>query len=71
VQELLVKGYNQYEIASMLQISRPTITKDIQYIRQQAQENLKSHIQDRLPEEYQHCLTGINHVKNQLGYCSQ
>jgi DNA-binding NarL/FixJ family response regulator len=30
VQELIVKGYNHYEIASTLQISRPTITKDIQ-----------------------------------------
>ncbi|HZA68112.1 MAG TPA: hypothetical protein VE548_00305 [Nitrososphaeraceae archaeon] len=29
VRELLVKGYNHYEIANSLQISRPTITKDI------------------------------------------
>jgi DNA-binding NarL/FixJ family response regulator len=29
VRELLVKGYNHYEIANTLQIPRPTITKDI------------------------------------------
>lgn len=28
VQELLVKGYNHYEIATILQISRPTITRE-------------------------------------------
>jgi DNA-binding NarL/FixJ family response regulator len=30
VRELLVKGYNHYEIANTLQIPRPTITKDVQ-----------------------------------------
>jgi predicted transcriptional regulator len=62
VQELLVKGYNHYEIADTLHISRPTITKDMQYLRQQAQENLHKHIRERLPEEYQNCLTGINRI---------
>ena len=62
VQELLVKGYNNYEIADTLQISRHTIAKDIQYLRQQAQENLQDQIQERLPEEFQNCLTGINRV---------
>jgi hypothetical protein len=32
VRELLVKAYNHYEIANILQIPRPTITKDIQYL---------------------------------------
>ena len=62
VQELLVKGYNNYEIADTLQIPRYTVTKDIQYLRQQAQDNLQEQIQERLPEEYQNCLTGINRV---------
>jgi hypothetical protein len=52
VEELLVKGYNNYEIAD----------KDIQYLRHHAQENLHEQIQERLPEEYQNCLTGINRV---------
>jgi transcriptional regulator with PAS, ATPase and Fis domain len=35
VQELLVKGNsNHYEIASILQVSRPTITRDIEYLRE-------------------------------------
>jgi hypothetical protein len=62
VRELLVKGYNHYEIANTLQIPRPTITKDIQYLRQQDRENLQSHIQERLPQEYENCMTGINRI---------
>jgi hypothetical protein len=60
VRELLVKGYNHYEIANTLQIPRPTITKDIQHLRLQDRENLQSHIQERLPQEYENCMTGIN-----------
>jgi hypothetical protein len=56
VQELLVNEYNHYEIANTLQISRPTITRDIQ-----SKVKLRTYIQDKLPEEYQRCLTGINH----------
>ena len=62
VRELLVKGYNHYEIANTLQIPRPTITKDIQYLRLQDRDNLQRHIQERLPQEYENCMTGINRV---------
>jgi hypothetical protein len=62
VLELLVKGYDHDEIADTLQIPWSTISGDIQYIRQQAQESLHEHIQERLLEEYQSCLTGINRI---------
>jgi hypothetical protein len=62
VRELLVKGYNHYEIANTLQIPRPTITKDVQYLRLQDRDNLQRHIQERLPQEYENCMTGINRV---------
>ena len=62
VRELIVKGYNHYEIANKLQIPRPTITKDIQYLRNQDKENLQNHEQERLPQEYENCMTGINRV---------
>jgi hypothetical protein len=62
VQQLLVQGYSQWDIADELHIDQSTVSRDIQCLRQQAQENLKSHIQDKLPEEYQRCLTGMNQV---------
>ena len=46
VRELLVKGYNHYEIAKALQIPRPTITRDIQYLRHQDKENIQNHVQE-------------------------
>jgi hypothetical protein len=40
------------------------------YLRNEAQEDLKFHIQDKLPEEYQNCMVGIKPgVKNMLGHC--
>lgn len=60
--ELLVQGQNQYDIAEALQISQPTISRDVQYLKAKAKEDIELHINEKLPEEYQWCLTGINQV---------
>jgi IS30 family transposase len=62
VQQLLVRGYSQWDVAEELQIDQSTVSRDIQYLRQTAQANLQKHIQQKLPEEYQRCLTGMNQV---------
>ncbi|CAN5122207.1 hypothetical protein BH18THE2_BH18THE2_42050 [soil metagenome] len=62
VLELSSQGHSQPDIARILQISQPTVNRDIGYLRGQARENLQSHIQERLPQEYQNCMTGINQV---------
>ena len=62
VLELSSQGYSQIEIATDLQIDKSVICRDLVYLRQQANENLKTHIQNKLPEEYQNCMTGINQV---------
>ena len=62
VQQLLVRGYSQWDVAEELQIDQLTVSRDIQYLRHQAQENLQNHIQQKLPEEYQRCLTRMNQV---------
>ena len=62
VLELSSQGYSQIEIATDLQIDKSVICRDLVYLRQQANENIKTHIQDKLPEEYQNCMTGINQV---------
>jgi Trp operon repressor len=71
VQELLVKGYNHYEIASTLQISRPTITRDIQYLSECAKQNIKKYIDERLPEEYEKCLVGLTAITKEAWNTSQ
>ena len=62
VSELASQGYNQSEISRILQISQPTINRDIAYLRQQAKENIKRYIDERLPEEYEKSLVGINSI---------
>jgi hypothetical protein len=62
VQELASQGYNHSEISKILQISRPTITRDIYHLRQQAKHNIKTYIDERLPEEYEKCLVGLNAI---------
>jgi predicted transcriptional regulator len=62
VQELASQGYNQSEISKMLQISQPTINRDIAYLRQQAKANIKTYIDERLPEEYEKCLVGLTAI---------
>jgi hypothetical protein len=62
VLELSSQGYSQIEIATNLQMDKSIISRDLAYLRQRAQDNLKMHIQDKLPEEYQNCMTGINQV---------
>jgi predicted transcriptional regulator len=62
VQELASQGYNQSEISRILQISQPTINRDITYLRQQAKSNIKKYIDERLPEEYEKCLVGLTAI---------
>jgi len=62
VQELASQGYNQSEISKILQISQPTINRDLTYLRQQAKGNIKKYIDERLPEEYEKCLVGLTAI---------
>jgi hypothetical protein len=62
VLELSSQGRSQPEIATILQVGLGTISRDIQYLREQARKNLMTHINDRLPEEYQSCMTGLKQV---------
>ena len=47
VQELASQGYNQSEISRILQISQPTINRDMACLRQQAKDNIKRYIDER------------------------
>ena len=53
------EDYSRNEICQKLQLDRVTVHRDIQFLRQQAQYYLEKRIHETIPEEYQHCLTGI------------
>ena len=71
VLELASQGYNQSEISKILQISQPTINRDITYLRQQAKTNIKKYIDERLPEEYEKCLVGLTAITKEAWNTSQ
>ena len=60
VLELNSQGHSQPEISRILQVSFGTVNKDLSYLRKQVHDNLQRHIQQKLQEEYQRCLTGMN-----------
>ncbi len=63
VADLLAQGYtNQSEIAHKLNVSEPTVSRDIQFLNRQAQEKLKIHVERRIPFEIEKCYTGLNLV---------
>src|SRR5919202_4613608 len=71
VQELASQGYNQSEISRILQISQPTINRDMSYLRQQANDNIKQYIDERLPEEYEKCLVGLTAITKEAWNTAQ
>jgi transcriptional regulator with XRE-family HTH domain len=60
--ELRAKGMSQIEIARELQVSRTSITSDIQYLRNQAKKSIKEYVTEHLPEQYQVCLTALDAI---------
>jgi hypothetical protein len=59
VLELTSQSYSQIEIAINLQVDKSIVRRDMTYLKQKAHENLETHLQDKLPEEYQNCMTGM------------
>ena len=60
--ELKSRGLSYGEIARELQVSRASISSDIQYLRNQARETIKQYVTDHLPEQYQVCLSALDTI---------
>ena len=62
VLELLSKGNSQSDIAKTLRVDLSIISRDVYFLRNQAKDNIKKYIDERLPEEYEKCLVGLNAI---------
>jgi predicted transcriptional regulator len=62
VQSMIIRGKTQWEIAESLDISQPTVSRDIQWIRSVAKKEFKDTIEKKVPEEYYRYLVSINEV---------
>ncbi|MFL6435008.1 MAG: hypothetical protein ACJ71O_14895 [Nitrososphaeraceae archaeon] len=72
VMELQSKGEsNQSEIARILQVDKSIICRDIAYLRQQSKDNIKKYIDERLPEEYEKCMVGLNAITREAWTTAQ
>jgi predicted transcriptional regulator len=71
VMELSSQGYSQVEISKTLQISEPTISRDIDYLRSQSKQKIRKYIDETLPEEYEKCLVGITSILREAWNTSQ
>lgn len=56
------RGMSQTEIARELQVSKASISLDMQYLRNQAKESIKEYVTEHLPEQYQICLTTLDTI---------
>jgi hypothetical protein len=54
-----------------LQVDLSTISKDVYHLRQQVKHNIKRYIDERLPEEYEKCLVGLNAITKEAWTTSQ
>ena len=60
--ELSSQGRTEREIASMLQVGKTTVNRDLVYLNKQARENLQKHIHETIPAEYQKAMNSLNQV---------
>jgi predicted subunit of tRNA(5-methylaminomethyl-2-thiouridylate) methyltransferase len=47
------------------------VNRDISYLRQQAKSNIKRYVDERLPEEYEKCLVGLNAITKEAWNTAQ
>jgi|SRR5215217_3527061 hypothetical protein len=71
VLELLSKGGSQSDIAKTLQVDLSIIGRDVYFLSQQARNNIKRYIDERLPEEYEKCLVGLTAILREAWNTSQ
>jgi hypothetical protein len=48
-----------------------TVNRDVSYLRSQAKTNIKKYIDERLPEEYERCLVGLNAITKEAWNTAQ
>jgi predicted transcriptional regulator len=59
VLELISKATSQSKIAEQLGVSQATVSLDLQYVKENAHNKMKTHIEERIPMQYEECLTGL------------
>src|SRR5215212_1292775 len=62
VVEMRARGMSRTEIAHELQVSKASISLDMQYLREHAKGTIREYATDHLPEQYQVCLVALDSI---------
>jgi hypothetical protein len=65
VLSLLAEDYSQNEIASVLQVSTASISKDVAYLKEKSRLLLRVHLKETFPLEYQQALINLKSIRRQ------
>jgi DNA-binding CsgD family transcriptional regulator len=65
VLSLLAEDYSQNEIASILQVSPASVSKDVAYLKDQSRLLLRTHLKGTFPLEYQQALANLKSIRRQ------
>jgi hypothetical protein len=68
---LYISTESPFCLQRILLVDRSTICRDVDYLRQQAKENIVRYVNERLPEEYEKCLVGLNSILKEAWAMSQ
>ncbi len=62
---LLAEDYSQNEIASILQVSPASISKDVAYLKDRSKLLLRTHLKETFPLEYQQALITLKSIRRE------
>jgi transposase len=65
------KGHSQREIAQTLQVSNGTVNSDLSHLRKAAKDNIRSYIDEKIPWEYEKCLTALEGISKKAWEISE
>jgi hypothetical protein len=63
-------GLSYSQIAREMQISKTAVAEDMQYLREQAKQNIKEYVTEHLPTQFQICLIALDEVIKHAFYIS-
>jgi hypothetical protein len=66
VLELISQAMSQCKIAEQLGVSQATVSLDLQYVKCKSQEKMRTHIEERIPMQYEECLTGLKLILRKI-----
>jgi hypothetical protein len=71
VLQLTSQKRTQREIAQTLQVSNGTVNADLSYLRRAAKDNIRSYIDEKIPWEFEKCLTELDVINKKAWEISE